>query len=347
MGKHAQGEFGRKDGKEERKKDRAGEAPRRGSLYLLLDEFKELALSSSESDEGLSPSEETDLEEEAARYEGERYQPDERRANQSQNKPKAASESQLAAQSPGRRPQGLSAPLPYAESPPCTERHYSDLFIPKEEQRKMQQAFPVFEGTEGGHVYTPVEYIQIKELAESVRNYGVSANFTIAQVERLAALAMTPGDWVTVVKAAAPNMGMYLKWKALWQDFCQTQARANATMEGDQRTWTFELLTGQGQHAANQTNYHWGAYAQISAAAVKAWKALSRKGEASRHLTKITQGAQESFSDFVARMTKAAGRIFGDPEATMPLIEQLVYEQATQDADQQLHLERARDCRTG
>ena len=33
-----------------------------------------------------------------------------------------------------------------------------------------------------------VEYIQIKELAEAVRNYGVSANFTVAQVERLATL---------------------------------------------------------------------------------------------------------------------------------------------------------------
>ena len=77
---------------------------------------------------------------------------------------------------------------------------------------------------------------------------------------------MTPGDWMTVVKAAAPNMGMYLEWKALWQDSCQAQARANAAVEGDQRTWTFELLTGQGQHAANQTNYHWGAYTQIPAA---------------------------------------------------------------------------------
>ena len=125
---------------------------------------------------------------------------------------------------------------------------------------------------------------------------------------------MTPGDCQTVVKAAAPSMGMYLEWKALWQDSCQTQARANATMKGDQRTWTFELLTGQGQHAANQTNYHWGAYAQISAAAVKAWKALPKKGEASGQLTKITQGAQESFSDFVARMTEAAERIFGESE---------------------------------
>jgi hypothetical protein len=96
-------------------------------------------------------------------------------------------------------------------------------------------------------------------------------------------------------------------------------------------TWTFELLTGQGQHAANQTDYHWGTYAQISAATVKAWKALSKKGEASGHLTKITQVAQELFSDFVARMTEAAGRIFGDTEAAIPLIEQLIYEQATQE----------------
>jgi hypothetical protein len=136
------------------------------------------------------------------------------------------------------------------------QRYQSDSFIPKEEQRKVQQAFPVFEGTDGGCVHAPVEYIQIKKLAESVRNYGVSANFTIAQVKRLATLAMTPGHWMTVVKAAAPNMGMYLEWKALWHDFCQAQARANAAIEGDQRTWTFELLTVQGQHTANQTNYH-------------------------------------------------------------------------------------------
>jgi hypothetical protein len=86
--------------------------------------------------------------------------------------------------------------------------------------RKMQQAFTVFEGAEGGRVHAPVEYIQIKELAEAVHNYGVSANFTVAQVERLATHAMTPGDWQSVVKAAAASMGMYLEWKALWQDSC-------------------------------------------------------------------------------------------------------------------------------
>ena len=70
-------------------------------------------------------------------------------------------------------PTGSSAPPPYVE------RFYSDSFLSKEEQKKLCQAFPVFEGVEGGRIHAPVKYIQIKELAESVRNYGVSANFTI------------------------------------------------------------------------------------------------------------------------------------------------------------------------
>ena len=48
-------------------------------------------------------------------------------------------------------------------------------------------------------------------------------------------------------------------------------------------------------------------------------------------MTKTIQSPQEPFSDFVARMTEAAGRTFGDPEQAMPLVEQLVYEQATQE----------------
>ena len=39
----------------------------------------------------------------------------------------------------------------------------------------------------------------------------------------------------------------------------------------------------------------------------------------------------EPFSDFVARMVEVAGRTFGDPDAAMPLIKQLVYEQCTKE----------------
>ena len=338
-GKNALGEIRKRDGKGEKKGDRAGEAHKKRSLYLPLDEFKQLAVSSSESDKELSSSEETDLEEETARYEREKYQPDKMLANQSRKKPKAAGESQRTVQPPGSRFQGP----PYAEPPPCVvrqpcaerqcaERQCADSFIPREEQRKIQQAFPVFEGAEGGRVHAPVEYLQIKEIAESVRKYGTNANFTLVQLDRLAGMALTPADWQTVVKAALPSMGKYMEWRALWHEAAQAQARANAAaLTPEQRDWTFDLLTGQGAYSADQTNYHWGAYAQISSTAIRAWKALSRAGETTGQLTKIIQGPQESFSDFVARMTEAAERIFGESEQAAPLIEQLIYEQATKE----------------
>jgi hypothetical protein len=72
-GKNTYGEFGKKEKEKEKKKDQSAEVPKRRNLYPPLDEFKQLALSSSESDEGLSSSEETNLEEEAAHYEGKRY----------------------------------------------------------------------------------------------------------------------------------------------------------------------------------------------------------------------------------------------------------------------------------
>ena len=332
-GKNTWGEIGRKGKEKENKKDQSVEVSRRRSLYP----------SSSESDEKFSFSEETDLEEETARYEREKCQPDKMRANRSRKKPKAAGKGQLAAWPLGSRLQGHSAPPPYAEPPPCvvrqpcaerqwTERQCTDSFIPKEEQRKIQQAFPVFEGAEGGRVHAPVEYVQIKELAESVRKYGTNANFTLVQLDRLAGMALTPADWQTVVKAALPSMGKYMEWRALWHEAAQAQARANAAaLTPEQRDWTFDLLTGQGAYSADQTNYHWGAYAQISSTAIRAWKALSRAGETTGQLTKIIQGPQESFSDFVARMTEAAERIFGESEQAAPLIEQLIYEQATKE----------------
>ena len=54
----------------------------------------------------------------------------------------------------------------------------------------------------------------------------------------------------------------------------------------------------------------------------------------SGNLTKVLQGPNEPFSEFVARMIEAAGRIFGDLEQAMPLIEQLVFEQYTKECRQ-------------
>ena len=275
LGRNTWREIRRKRGKREKKKDQLAEVSRKRSLCSSLDGLGEPALGSSESDDEFS-SEETDWEEEAAHYPP---------ANWSRKKPKAAGEGQFANWPQGNRLPG--ALPPYAESPPCVvrqpvvrqqcaerqcaERQCADSFIPREEQRKIQQAFPVFEGAEGGRVHAPVEYLQIKEIAESVRKYGTNANFTLVQLDRLAGMALTPADWQTVVKAALPSMGKYMEWRALWHEAAQAQARANAAaLTPEQRDWTFDLLTGQGAYSADQTNYHWGAYAQISSTAIRA-----------------------------------------------------------------------------
>jgi hypothetical protein len=88
---------------------------------------------------------------------------------------------------------------------------------------------------------------------------------------RLAHHAMTPFDWMIVVKACL-TMGQYLDWKSIRHDLCLSQARANAA--AGQPAWSFEMLTGQGIWTNNQLGYPVQVYDQINQAAVKAWKGL-------------------------------------------------------------------------
>ncbi|XP_054983430.1 endogenous retrovirus group K member 6 Gag polyprotein-like [Sorex araneus] len=222
-------------------------------------------------------------------------------------------------------------PPPYARGTEGAHASRTSLFS-ADLHKQMRLAFPVFEGDGNGRVHAQVEFNQIKELAEAVRKYGANANYTISLLERLARDRMTPRDWQDVAKATLPSNGKFLEWKALWYDAAQDQARANRnSLEAAQHAWTADMLTGQGVHADDQINFPWGVYTQISSLAIKAWKGLSAKGESGNQLTKIVQGPQEPFSDFVARMTDAAARIFGDSDMAAPLLEQLIFEQATKE----------------
>lgn len=95
--------------------------------------------------------------------------------------------------------------------------------------------------------------------------------------------------------------------------------------------WDKDMLLGQGRFANQQTGYPPEVYEQINNICIRAWKSLPNRGEVSGNLTKIIQGPTEPFSDFVARMVDAAGKIFGDPDRAMPLIKQLVFEQCTKE----------------
>ena len=69
-------------------------------------------------------------------------------------------------------------------------------------------------------------------------------------------------------------------------------------------------------------------YQQISSAGAKACKMLSGAVNLQRQVSKVIQGNNEPYADFVDRLIQIAGCIFGDVDQAMPLVKQLAYEQA-------------------
>ena len=71
-----------------------------------------------------------------------------------------------------------------------------------------------------------------------------------------------------------------------------------------------------------------GAYPQISAAALRAWKKLPNSDKKTEDLSKICQGPDEPYQDFVARLLETISKMIGDEQAGMVLTKQLAYENA-------------------
>jgi hypothetical protein len=173
--------------------------------------------------------------------------------------------------------------------------------------------FPVFVDGQGQRYHEPVDFKTIKQLAESVHTYRVSAAFVVAQVKALARYCLTPGDWKNIARACLSS-GQYLDWRCLSYEYANSQAAANLARGQDpQRHWDADMFLGRGCFALDQTNYPEAVYTQINEVATKAWKALPNKGTVSGNLRKILQGPIEPFSDFVARLIEAATRNFWRP----------------------------------
>ena len=93
---------------------------------------------------------------------------------------------------------------------------------------------------------------------------------------------------------------------------------------------TFEKLSGQGKYAAEAWQGHLpvGLLAQTANPALTAWRAIPAKGSVIMPLTKVIQGAQEVYSEFVSRLLEAAEQTLGHEDVENKLIKQLAYENA-------------------
>ena len=71
-----------------------------------------------------------------------------------------------------------------------------------------------------------------------------------------------------------------------------------------------------------------GVLVQTAQAALAAWRAIPATGAPTTPLTKIIQGSQESYAQFVARLQEATERILSSHENEGLLVRQLALENA-------------------
>ena len=205
--------------------------------------------------------------------------------------------------------------------------------------------FPVLEDQNHQRYHQPLEFKLVKQLKEAVMQYGPQAAFTISLVESIAGMNLIPKDWGNLARAALSG-GQYLVWKTAWQEHSQDVARSNAIAGNPQ--WNLDMLMGMGPYTGkhDQLQYNPAVYMQIAAAATKAWKTLQGSGDLQGQLSKVIQGPNEAYADFVARLMQTAGRVFGDVDTAMPLIKQLAYEQANKWCKEALRPWKAKDLST-
>lgn len=90
------------------------------------------------------------------------------------------------------------------------------------------------------------------------------------------------------------------------------------------------MLAGEGIYweTDQQLNFDVAVYAQVNAAAKKAWYKLPSSGSHTEDLSKIRQGPDELFQDFVSRLMQTASRLIGDTQSRLLLVKHLAYENA-------------------
>ncbi|XP_069882578.1 endogenous retrovirus group K member 5 Gag polyprotein-like [Dipodomys merriami] len=233
------------------------------------------------------------------------------------------------------RPLKLSSPpndeFPLGTGDICPPRHSAwQLSLAQAAQRGEDisgfHLFPVMEDQNQQRTHQPIQFKQIRDLKNACAQYGPTAPFTQVILETLYTDALCPNDWKQLARACLSG-GDYLLRKSECVEQCQATAEVN---RANNIPTTFAELAGEGAYndIHTQLNYSVGAHAQINAAAKRAWKKLPNSNK-TEDLSKIRQGPDEPYQEFVSRLLEATGHLIQDGDAGMVLVQQLAYENAT------------------
>jgi hypothetical protein len=154
-------------------------------------------------------------------------------------------------------------------------------------------------------IHEALPFKTLKELKMAVVQYGATVPFTLGIIETLVNEPLSPSDWKTIAKACLSG-GDYLLWKSEFQDQYLDQADRN---HGTQHPYTADQLVGAGQWESvqQQLNFSGDYYVQVNTLAEQAWRRLPSSGLKTEELSKIRQGPDEPYQDFVFQLLQAVG----------------------------------------
>lgn len=189
-----------------------------------------------------------------------------------------------------------------------------------------QIGYSIMQHENGQRRYADLNFKILKEIKTATAQYGPTAPYTLYLLDSVGQVALCPDDWRVIAKACLSG-GDYLLWKTEFYE------RANEMAVYNHRTnipVSYEMLIGMEAYAevSTQIDYPEIAYNQIGQCALTAWKRLPSSGTRTVELSKIRQGPDEHYQDFVARLLKEVGRIVDDGEARTIIVKHLAFENA-------------------
>ncbi|XP_016288695.2 endogenous retrovirus group K member 8 Gag polyprotein-like [Monodelphis domestica] len=179
------------------------------------------------------------------------------------------------------------------------------------------------------HPFKRLKFKQIKDLHSAVKNYGLNAPFTLSILESLGGDGhLLPSEWTKVTQSVL-SRGQFLTWKAEFQERVENQAKSNLT-NPQTANWTVDKLIGRGRYAPDtvQLRLPPGLLMQTAHAALAAWRAVPASGAITAPISKILQGPNEPYAQFVARLLETTERVLGQDGTDNPVVRHLAIENA-------------------
>lgn len=178
-------------------------------------------------------------------------------------------------------------------------------------------------------IWEALPYKILKELKQACAEYGPSAPYTQTLLDAIANKWMTPYDWYQVARTCLSG-GNFLLWKSEYEYGAKRVAdRYRDRNQSD--TVNLDMLLGTGRYGSHQQLYlDKQALIEVTNCAINAWLSLPPSANKATPLTYIKQGSQEAYEDFVVRLIQTVKRVILNEEAADILTKQLAFENANE-----------------